>query len=743
MKLNLFYKIFFAFLAIALIPVLVGGKLFTSTLEDHLQQSIYKESQITLHKNATLISSTVENLDRILKTTAKYLIIAPEDKETLHWIYRLHPEIDKIVEVDIHGIILNAISRYEFLPSGSKLNDCNPARLDHAIIRFENWANEPHICFKNPIKSLGSGKHVGALFAKANVHNLFQEIIRDQKNDHIQFLVNANNNTVVFHPDFNLVLGQQSAIDLPIVKKLHTAKKLVHSIYTDFSGDKVIGTAIPVPGTPLYLIDEISYQKAFSLLTTYRQLINKVVWISIGFILLSAFLASRSITNPVSKLLAATKNIEDGDLDTPLPETTCLFPDEITGFSRRFKTMIEALKHDRVRRDEAIKVEQEMQEKLHQAQKMETIGLLTGGAAHDLNNILSGIIGYPELILRKLPEDSPLRPSIEAIRQSGENAGAIVADLLTVSRGVAAPHQLCNINQIIGEYLESPEWKTLRRQHAGLSLNLDLFDDLQNINGSLIHIKKTLMNLVTNAIEALEGKGSLLIKTENYAVKPPLTEELDVSAGSYVILQVTDNGSGIPEEDLKRIFEPFFTKKVMGRSGTGLGLTIVANTVQDHDGGMKVESSSEGTTFKLFFPATTSEKLTTEEKAAPAEIRGNNEHILVIDDIPQQRDLAKQILTELGYHVDTVASGEEAILFLKKNTVELLVLDMIMDPGINGYETYKLIIADNPQQKAVIASGFAGSADVKKTLKLGAGAFIQKPYSMSTIAGAVNKVLNS
>ncbi len=743
MKLNLFYKIFFAFLAIALIPVLVGGKLFTSTLEDHLQQSIYNESQITLHKNATLICRTVENLDRILKTTAKYLIVAPEDRETLRWIYRLHPEIDKIVEVDIHGIILNAISRYEFLPPGAKLIDCNPAQLDHAIIRFENWADEPNICFKNPIKSLSSGKHVGALFAKANVHNLFQEIIRDQKNDHIQFLVNANNNTVVFHPDFNLVLSQQSAVELPIVKKLHTTKNLVHSIYFDFSGDKVVGTAIPVPGTPLYLIDEISYQKAFLLLTTYKQLIRKVVWISIGFILLSAFLASRSITTPVSKLLAATKKIEDGDLDTPLPEPTCFFPDEITGFSRRFKTMIEALKHDRVRRDEAIKIEQEMQEKLHQAQKMETIGLLTGGAAHDLNNILSGIIGYPELILRKLPEDSPLRPSIEAIRQSGENAGAIVADLLTVSRGVAAPHQLCNLNQIVREYLESPEWKTLRKQHANLVVTLELHDGLRNNTGSIIHIKKSLMNLVTNAVESLEGNGSVLIKTENRVIKSKLAEELDIPAGEYVVLQVSDNGSGIPKEDLARIFEPFFTKKVMGRSGTGLGLTIVANTVQDHNGGMKVESGADGTTFKLFFPATTDEEITTEEKASPSEIRGNNERILVIDDIPQQRELAKQILSELGYHVDTVASGEEAVLFLRKHTVDLLILDMIMDPGISGYETYKQIIAINSQQKAIIASGFAESSDVKKTLELGAGAFIQKPYNISTIAAAVNEVLSS
>ncbi len=741
MKLNLFYKIFFAFLAIALIPVLIGGKLFTSTLEDHLQKGIYNEAEITLESDASLISNTVEHLDKVLKTTAKNLVVTPGDKEILNWIYQLHPEIDKIVEVDINGIIVNAISRYEYLPVGTKLKDCDPASLQHETIRFGNWENEPHICFKNPIISLTSGKHVGALFAKANVYSFFQKIIRGKRNDHIHYLVNADSDVVVFHPDFNLVLTKQSAAGLPIITKLHQSNQLVRATYRDFSGTQVIGTAIPIPGTPLYLVDEISHQKAFALLTIYKNLITKVIWVSIGFILLSAFLASRTITIPVSRLLDATKKIEDGDLNIALPKPNRLFPDEISEFSRRFRMMVKALKIDRRRRDEAVEKERMLQEKLHQAQKMEAIGLLTGGAAHDLNNILSGIIGYPELLLRKLPQDSPLRPSIEAIRQSGENASAIVADLLTVSRGVAAPHQLCNLNDIVNEYLNSPEWKALITKKTGLKLKLDLNATLWTVNGSLIHIKKSLMNLVTNGIESLGENGTILIRTENSTVNTALAQEINIAPGSYVILQVSDTGSGIPEADLKRIFEPFFTKKEMGRSGTGLGLTIVANTIQDHAGGMVVESDSGGTTFKLYFPARPKGSIPQKEEQ-PGEIRGHNEHILVIDDIAQQRDLAQQILTELGYRVDTVDSGEKALLYLKKHPVDVIILDMIMTPGISGYETYRQIIATNPQQKAVIASGFAESRDIKETLKLGAGAFIQKPYTITTISTAVYKVLH-
>ena len=360
-----------------------------------------------------------------------------------------------------------------------------------------------------------------------------------------------------------------------------------------------------------------------------------------------AFLLSRTITKPIRRLLSATTKIEAGNLDTVIQQPNNKVTDEITDFSLHFKSMVESLKQDRISRDAAITLERTTQEKLHRAQKMETIGLLTGGAAHDLNNILSGIIGYPELILRKLPHDSPLRPSIEAIKQSGENASAIVADLLTVSRGIAAPRQLCNINAIVDDYCSSPELENLRSQYPKISCDRALGHNLLNINCSPIHLKKSLMNLVTNAVEAIEDSGSILIKTENQLVDNDLANKIRITPGRYTVLQVTDTGPGIPEKELKNIFEPFYTKKEMGRSGTGLGLTIVLNTVQDHDGGILVESDNQGTSFKLFFPATAEKISSAAELITNSPLpQGKGENILVVDDVAQQRDLAKQMLSD-------------------------------------------------------------------------------------------------
>jgi signal transduction histidine kinase/ActR/RegA family two-component response regulator len=742
MKVKLFYKLFFAFFAVALIPILVGSQIFTTTLEKHLQQSSREGTQIDLQKTAAIISKTIQHFDKTLKTTTKYLLLSKGDIQTLKWIYYLHPEIDKIVEVDIDGIVLNAIARYEFIPVGSQQTDCHPTDLKNAKINFLDWNNEPHICFKNPIVSINDGKHRGALLTKVSIQSLFETLILNKNKDHTQFIVNSSNDRVVFHSDFNLVLNNQDAAHLPTVQKLHQGEIFTNEPDDGFNGTRGLGSAVSIPGTPLYLVDEIPYQQAYALLTDYKQLITKVVWFSILFILIMAFLFSRTITKPIRRLLSATTKIEAGNLDTVIQQPNNKMTDEITDFSLHFKSMVESLKQDRIRRDAAITLERATQEKLHRAQKMETIGLLTGGAAHDLNNILSGIIGYPELILRKLPHDSPLRPSIEAIKQSGENASAIVADLLTVSRGIAAPRQLCNINAIVDDYCSSPELENLRSQYPKISCDRALDHNLLNTNCSPIHLKKSLMNLVTNAVEAIEDSGSILIKTENQLVDNDLANKIGIIPGRYTVLQVTDTGPGIPEKDLKNIFEPFYTKKEMGRSGTGLGLTIVLNTVQDHDGGILVESDNQGTSFKLFFPATAEKISSAAELTTNSPLpRGKGESILVVDDVEQQRDLAKQMLSGLGYSVETVTSGEAALTFLKKKPVDLIVLDMIMNPGIGGLETYKQIIALYPKQKAIIASGYAESLDVKKTLALGAGPFIQKPYNIATIAGAIHSAL--
>jgi len=382
-----------------------------------------------------------------------------------------------------------------------------------------------------------------------------------------------------------------------------------------------------------------------------------------------------------------------------------------------------------------------LESQLQRAQKMEALGLLAGGVAHDLNNILSGIVSYPELILMDLPKDSPLRKPMKTIHESGMRAAGVVSDLLTIARGVATGKETLDLNTIVTEYMDSAEFQNLVRTNTLVHFRSELDPHLLNMNGSPIHLKKTLMNLVTNASEAIEGGGTVTISTFNRYLDEPLKGYDDVRTGEYVVLSVSDNGRGISSRDMERIFEPFYTKKVMGRSGTGLGLAVVWNTVQDHTGYIHVDTSNKATTFELYFPVTRKEIAAAKETFDLKTCMGHGEKILVVDDEESQREIAKAILTKLGYHADAVSSGEEAIDYVKENPVDLIVLDMVMPKGINGRETYQEIIGVRPGQKAIIASGYAQTEEVDAAQKLGAGRYIRKPYILEKIGIAAKEEL--
>ncbi len=382
------------------------------------------------------------------------------------------------------------------------------------------------------------------------------------------------------------------------------------------------------------------------------------------------------------------------------------------------------------------------EQKLHKAEKMEAIGLMAGGVAHDLNNILSGVVSYPEILLMQLSQEDKLYPPVKAIHESGLRAAAVVSDMLTVARSAANVHEIANINTVIKEYLESLEGKKLFSQYPDVKIVIQFASELHNIKCSPVHIKKCLMNLVINAAEALGNSGQITISTQNYHLDEDATQKNSLPVGEYVALMVKDDGPGIAANDLEHIFEPFYTKKKMGRSGTGLGLAVVWNAIQDHDGNVKVESDKNGTSFTLLFPTSTDQTLSKPKKNITIEnLRGNGEHILVVDDEPHQRNIASQLLSLLDYQVDTVHSGEEAITFVRTQKVDLLLLDMLMDSGINGRQTYEEIIKIYPKQKAVIASGFSESEEVKQAISLGAGAFIKKPYTFEQLGLAIQTVI--
>lgn len=382
-----------------------------------------------------------------------------------------------------------------------------------------------------------------------------------------------------------------------------------------------------------------------------------------------------------------------------------------------------------------------LQEQLAGAKKMEALGLLAGGVAHDLNNILSGLVSYPEVLLLNPSLDQDTRNGLETIRSSGEKAAAVVRELITLTRGVAATMAPLSLNEEIQAYLSAPEHEALRKQYPDVSIYLDLAPDLHIVSGSAVHVGKSLMNLIYNSVEAVSGRssGTVEIITANTVAAMP---QEGAEPGAFAVVSVKDNGPGISTKDIERIFEPFYTKKVMGKSGTGLGLAVVWNIMQNHGGFVSVSSCPEGTCFDLFFPATTDTLPDRNPWQTDLDsLQGNGKTVLVVDDEAPLREVAMVMLQKLGYAPTAVTGGQEAIDFIRRQAVDVVLLDMIMEPGLNGRETYEAIIAIEPDQKAIIASGYTRSSDVEATMALGAKAFIEKPYTLLSLGSALKHVV--
>lgn len=395
--------------------------------------------------------------------------------------------------------------------------------------------------------------------------------------------------------------------------------------------------------------------------------------------------------------------------------------------------------------EQALQQKLALTEKLADARRMESLGLMASSVAHDLNNIMAGIITYPELLLMDLGRDFKYREELMMIREAGKRAAAVVNDLLTVARGATCKKEIQSVNTLISGYLKSVEFKEICQRFPHIKVVTYLEGKLGNIHCSSMHLSKSIMNLVNNAAEAIQQAGQITIATKNVRLTAPHQGYETIEPGEYVMVSIEDDGPGISERDLQQIFSPFYSKKVMGRSGTGLGLAVVWNTVHDHGGFIDVISSSQGTLFALYFPlnrGAVSKQPSRKPLSILNQYLGNGEKILVVDDQQSQRDIASRLLSRLGYKPLTVKSGEEAVEFIKKKQVDLVILDMLMDPGINGCETYQQIIQHVPGMKAIITSGYSTMEEINQASALGITQFIKKPYSLQELAQALRLEIN-
>ena len=381
-----------------------------------------------------------------------------------------------------------------------------------------------------------------------------------------------------------------------------------------------------------------------------------------------------------------------------------------------------------------------LQDKLARANRLEALGLMAGSVAHDLNNILTAVVSYPEILLKQMREQDPYYQEIKKIQEAGKRAAAVVADLVSVARGKKTKPPPLDLNEQIVSHLESIEHEERLSVYPGVVIETGLQTDLQSCLCSAPRIHKILLNLIGNGLEAIGHDGIIRLSTENSRFANPVMRDQSMRVGNYVKMTVADNGEGINAEDLEHIFDPFYSTKKIGRSGTGLGLAIVWNSVMESDGWVEASSDELGTRFEVYLPA--SGKEPTAPLVEPKkQVNGGGETILLVDNEAQQNQTMQKMLSSLGYKAFSATTSEQALGFLRSCRVDLVILDMIMEGDIDGYQLYRKILDINPGQPALVVSGFSKSEQVSKARAMGITTILEKPVTLPVVSRAIRKTL--
>jgi PAS domain S-box-containing protein len=391
-------------------------------------------------------------------------------------------------------------------------------------------------------------------------------------------------------------------------------------------------------------------------------------------------------------------------------------------------------------REHAMEAQQKLSEQLLQAQKMESIGRLAGGVAHDFNNILSIIIGYSDLVMKSLPNDSPAQEELQIINESGKRAAKLTGQLLAFSRKQVLEMKVTNLNAIVKDMS-----KMLSRMIGeDVALDLDVSNRTSNILADPSQVEQILMNLAVNARDAMPQGGSFNVEISDVELDEKFTRDHEGSTmGSFVRLRVKDTGEGMEPGDQEKIFEPFYTTKEKGK-GTGLGLATVYGIVKQHKGYIYVSSEiGSGTTFDTYLPVVQS-KTKAEINVDQQNITHRSETVLVVEDEPTIRMLICSILTPLGFNILEAGDGFEALEASAnyKGEINLVLTDVIM-PRMNGHEFVERLQQSRPSTKVIFMSGYTDDVIAKHGVLEPGIAFIQKPIISRNLVDKIQKSLDA
>ena len=373
---------------------------------------------------------------------------------------------------------------------------------------------------------------------------------------------------------------------------------------------------------------------------------------------------------------------------------------------------------------------------LQYAQRMESIGTLAGGIAHNFNNLLMGIMGYASLILLETDPDHPNHKRLKNIEKQIKSGSKLTSQLLGYAREGSYEVRPISLNQLVKETSD-----TFGMTKKEITVHQELSENLYGIKADQGQIEQVLLNLYVNAADAMPGGGDLFLKTINIGDKDITGKPYKVKSGNYVLLTVRDTGVGMDKEAKNRVFEPFFTTKGLA-SGTGLGMASAYGIIKAHEGYIDVDSKKgQGTTFNIYLPAT--EKLIKEKKALSHEVVKGNGTVLLVDDEEMVLDAGQEMLEYLGYEVLLAGDGKKAVELYRKNQnkIDMVLLDMVM-PVMGGGETFDRIKEINTNVKVLLSSGYSLEGEAKEILKRGCDAFIQKPYKPEDLSQKIGEILD-
>jgi len=381
---------------------------------------------------------------------------------------------------------------------------------------------------------------------------------------------------------------------------------------------------------------------------------------------------------------------------------------------------------------EALQAEKEknrLEAQLVQSQKMDAIGTLAGGVAHDFNNLMMGMLGNVSLILFDMDETHPYYEKLRAIEKQILSGSKLTSQLLHYARKGKYEIKPINVNTLVEESLE-----TFGRTRKEITLRPSLTDHLYAIEADQGQIEQALLNLFVNAADAMPDGGVLHIETNKVTHMDMLDKPYQPKPGNYVSIEITDTGIGMDADTVQRVFEPFFTTKEMGR-GTGLGLASVYGIIKGHGGYIDVVSEKgRGTSFTIYLPATDIE--------IRKQVKDRKPTILLVDDENAVAKIGVKMLERLGFTVISAFSGGEAIQLYRKHqgNIDIVILDMVM-PETSGSETYDQLRQLNPDVKVLLSSGYSINGKAEELLNRGCNDFIQKPFTMDQLNKKIRKLL--